>query len=112
MFNRLTFPAVFFFLTSTLGLLLVYYETGGNEFRLSTCALLYGWGLGLVVQFCVRQPLPKLRIGIASFCGSFVLWLPVVLVTYEIALMATPVFLVYSAAVVLGAWLACFIQKK
>jgi hypothetical protein len=112
MFNRLPFPAAFFFATSMLGLLLAYYEIGGNKLHLSLSALMYGIVLGLVVQLCVRQSLPKLRIGIASFCGSFALWLPVVVVTYGFAIKATPFFVAYAAAVVLGIYAAVLIQRS
>lgn len=111
MLNRLRFPAVWFFAASLLGLLHVYYAIRGDGWRLSVGALAYGLALGFVVQLCFRQPLPKLAVAVASFLGAFTLWLPVVVVTYGFALMATPVFIAYSLTVVLGAYLASLLHK-
>ncbi len=102
MFDRLRYPALLFFGASLLGLLLVQFLFGGSLLGISLSAVGFGFGLGFVVQFLVRQSLPKLRIGVASFCGAFTLWLPVVFVTYGFALMATPLFIGFAAAVVLG----------
>lgn len=106
MFNRLRFPSSVFFAASFLGLLLLYYAIGGNSWPLVLSALAYGFVLGFAIQSCLRQPLPKRRVAVASFCGSFVLWLPVVVVSYGFALAATPVFLAYSTAVIAGLYLA------
>ena len=111
MFNRLRFPATLFFVASLLGLLQLYYAIGGNGWRLSLSALAYGLLLGSAIQSCFRQPVPKLRVGIASFFGAFVLWIPVILVTFGLALAATPVFMAYGVTVVLGTWVASHWRK-
>jgi hypothetical protein len=97
MLNRLRFPAIWFFAASLLGLAQVHYAIRRDGWRLSIGALAYGLLLGFAVQLCFRQPLPKVEVVVASFCGAFTLWLPVVVVTYGFALMATPVFIAYSS---------------
>jgi hypothetical protein len=111
-FNHLRFPDVLFFTASFVGLLSIYRFVGGNGWHLSLCAFTYGVALGLLVQLLLKQPLPRLRIGVASFCGSYVLWLPVVLVTYGFALAATPIFIAYAAAIVAGSTLATLVQER
>lgn len=111
MLNRLRFPAIWFFAASLLGLLQVYYAIRGGGWRLSLGALAYGLVLGFVAQLCFRQPLPKVEVAVASFCGAFTLFLPVVVVTYGFALMAMPVFIAYSATVVIGAYMAVLLHK-
>ena len=110
--NRLRCPAALFFGTSFVGLLSIYRLIGGNGWRLSLCVFTYGVVLGFVLQLSLDQPLPRARIAVASFCGSFVLWLPVVLVTYGFALAATPIFIAYAATVVAGTALASLAQKR
>ena len=110
-FNRLRFPAAFFFAASLLVLLQLYYAIGGSGSYLAISALAYGLVLGFVVQICVREKLPMRRVGLAAFLGAFTLWLPVVLVTYGFALAATPIFLGYAGAVVLGVFAASRVQK-
>jgi hypothetical protein len=111
MLNRLRYPAIWFFAASLLGLLQIYYAIRGDGWRLSLGALAYGLVLGFVVQLCFRQPLPKVQVAVASFCGAFILWLPVVAVTYGFALMATPVFFAYSATVIVGAYMAVQLHR-
>jgi hypothetical protein len=111
MVNRLRFPAALFFVASLFGLLQIYHAIGGKGWRLSVAALVYGLVLGVAVQACFRQPLPRTRVGVASFFGAFMLWVPVVLVSCGFALMATPVFLAYAGAVVLGVDLAARRRK-
>lgn len=111
MFKRLFCPVLFFFTASLLGLLQVYYTVAGNRIYLALAAFTYGLILGLVAQLCIRQPLPKVAIGVASFCGAFTLWLPAVLVTYGFALMATPLIVAYSLMVVLGISLSACVRK-
>lgn len=109
--NRLRFPSALFFVASLFGLLQVYYAIGGKGWHLSVAALSYGLILGVAVQACCRQALPKTRVGVASFFGAFTLWMPVVLVSYGFALIATPVFLAYAGAVVLGLHLIMLWRK-
>lgn len=111
MLDRLRFPSIWFFTASLLGLLQVYHAIRGGGWRLSLGALAYGLVLGFVVQLFIRQPLPKVAVAVASFCGAFILWLPVVAVTYGFALMAAPVFMAYSATVVIGVSLAGLLRK-
>jgi hypothetical protein len=111
MFSRLRFPAALFFVASLLGLLQVYSAIGGNGWRIAVSALVYGLVMGFAVQLCFREPAPKMRVAIGAFCGAFTLWLPVVAVTYGFALAATPVFVAYAAAVVLGAFVASLLQR-
>ena len=102
MLSKVRFPALLFFGASFLGLLLLFYLIDGKRWLLGSAALGYGLLLGFTVQALVATPLPLVRVAVASFAGSIMLWLPVVLVTYGIALAAAPVFAAYAAAVVLG----------
>jgi hypothetical protein len=111
MFTRLRFPAMVFFATSLLGLLPVYYAIGGPGWLLAGGALAYGLILGFLVQLCIRQPLPRLRVAVGAFCGAFTVWLPVVMVTYGFALLASPLLFAYSFAVVAGSYLALLLTK-
>lgn len=111
MFNRLRFPALVFFISSLLGLLQIYYAIGGSGWRISISAIAYGLILGFVVQLCFREAFPKMRVGVAAFCGAYTLWIPVILVTYGFALTATPVFVGYAGAVMLGSHMAVLLRK-
>jgi hypothetical protein len=106
MFQQLRFPALVFFTASLSGLLLIYKAISGPGWLIAACALAYGLTLGLVAQLCVRKALPRPRVAIAAFAGALTLWLPVIAVTYGFALLAAPVLLAYSAAVILGVYAA------
>jgi hypothetical protein len=112
MLSRLRFPALTFFGASFFGLLQLYYSIGGNGWRLSIASLVYGFVIGLAIQLCFHESLPRRRVALAAFAGSFLLWVPVVLVTYGLALMATPIFMAYAVAVVLGTIAASSIQRR
>ena len=102
MLKKLPFPAVTVCTASFVGLLQVYDVVGGHAWRLSSAALAYGFVMGFALQRVVREPIPRWRVALAAFAGSFLLWLPVVVVTYGFALMATPVFAASAGATVLG----------
>jgi hypothetical protein len=111
MFTRLRFPAMVFFATTLLGLLPVHYAIGGPGWLLAGGTLAYGLILGFLVQLCIRQPLPRLRVAVGAFFGVFTLWLPIVVVTYGFALLASPAFFAYSFAVVAGSYLSLLLTK-
>jgi len=73
---------------------------------------LFGFTVGFSVQILVHQSVPLLRISMASFWAAFTLWLPVVLVSYGFALMATPLVAAYGAIVGLGAYAAAALNRR
>ncbi|EER57793.1 hypothetical protein AcdelDRAFT_4637, partial [Acidovorax delafieldii 2AN] len=111
MLHRIRFPAVLFFTASVLGLWPIYFALSANGWWQSAGALAYGLLLGFAVQRCFREPVPRCRIAAGAFLGAFMLWTPVVLTTYGLALAATPIFVAYAAAATLGATAATRRQR-
>lgn len=111
MLNRIRYPAVLFFTASVLGLWPIYFALSTNGWWQSAGALAYGLLLGFAVQRYFREPAPRRRIAAGAFLGAFMLWIPVVLTTYGLALAATPIFVAYAAAATLGATAATRRQR-
>lgn len=94
------------FLGSLIGPLLLYkYATWLSYPALCVSILVFGVALGSASSF-VRNA--SLYAAVAALAGVSVLWLPVVLVTYGFALMATPFLLAYAACV----WVGIFAAKR
>ena len=112
MFQRLRLPAPCFFVASAIGLLLLHRAIGGHGTYLSVAAVIHGFALGLLIQASFLERIPRSSIAVSSFLGAFLLWVPVVLVTYGLALMAIPIFVAYAASVVLGVHVATWHRAR
>ncbi len=95
----------FSIILSTLSASLVYmvfeaYPGWVKLLAIVFCALL----IGALQGFFIRPSHHKV-VGIASFIGIVILWLPVVLATYGFALLALPLLAAFARLVLAGATL-------
>lgn len=70
----------------------------------AVCAYLGAFALGALLGFLFgRQHLRSLAFG--AFVAVALLWTPVVLTTYGIALVGVPLLVIFAACLAFGAWL-------
>lgn len=89
----LSFLAVFLIYTS-----LEHFPGTVTVLAIVVCGFVIGLGQGWFVQ-----PPQHRTIGMATFVGLLILWLPVVLVTYGFALLAVPLLAAFALLVFFGA---------
>ena len=74
---------------------------------ITTCGLV----IGICQGFFIQRPQHR-TIGMATFVGVLILWLPVVFVTYGFALLALPLLAAFSLLVFCGARLGSHIRAS
>lgn len=112
MFAQLRYPASIFPVVNLLGLAVIHVASMGPIQMRIAGLYLVGFAAGFCIHILVREAVPLMRIGMASFWAAFTLWLPIVLVTYGFALMGIPILIAYGAVVGLGAYAAGALNRR
>lgn len=102
-------------LSAILGFLAVFLVyTGLERFpgvvmvsSIAVCGLVIGMGQGWFIP-----PARHRTIGMATFVGLLILWLPVVFVTYGLALLALPLLAAFALLVFFGARLGSHLRAS
>jgi uncharacterized membrane protein len=88
---------------SFLAVFLIYMSFDNFSAMVNLFAIvLCGLGIGIIQGFFIKRPQHR-TIGIATFVGILILWLPVVLVSYGFALLALPLLAAFAMLVFFGA---------
>jgi cobalamin synthase len=98
----LSFLAVFLIYTS-----LEPFPGAVTVLAIAVCGVVIGLGQG----WCIQPPQHR-TIGMATFVGLLILWLPVVFVTYGFALLAVPLLAVFALLVFFGARLGSHLRAS
>ena len=94
------------FAASLVGPAIVYrLSVGSSRWALAGYVLSFGVVLGLTLG-AIFPRVRTVALAIAAFAGIFAVWMPVVFVTYGLAVAALPVLLAYAAAVAFAAALS------
>ncbi|NHQ92059.1 hypothetical protein [Janthinobacterium lividum] len=78
-----------------------------NVLAIAACGLV----IGVCQGFLIQRPQHR-TIGMATFAGLLILWLPVVFVTYGFALLALPLLAAFALLVFFGARLGSHLRAS